>query len=161
MMNDVQVLQEKFEELQKAWDDYRDKVLAATELPKVQYPEASSIFGFRDPSEHLFDSINQELGSKTQKLTDTVLDSIMNTRKQILDNFVKDPGFVSTFGDDFTLEFQEPEIVWTRSIDFENPLDDIVFTVKQRYRIRRRSTLEADLIEQDLRKNPDGSLESV
>lgn len=117
------------------------------------------VFTFKDPDRALNLAAKDEVKSATQAVIDEIDKSVVNARRQIFTNLVKDPGFLSTFGDDFVIEWSDFEIHTQQSV--EDPLDDVTFSVHQKYRIRRRSTLEKDLIDQGLRQNPNGDLESV
>lgn len=81
--------------------------------------------------------------SPTNEVIDKIVDDIQKTREVILKHFIEDPGFMATFGSDFTPEFGDISMYTNEDPNF-SPLDVVNIRVEHRIVIRRNDYLEKD-----------------
>lgn len=85
-------------------------------------------------------------------------------RQHILRNLMENPGFLSTYGDDFVAEW-DPVDIETETDPVSRNLDQVEIRIVQKARFYTKEAyqkhIEEELKKDQLRQNPDGGLESV
>ncbi len=110
-------------------------------MPSPYYERQKAALKAKDYSGHIPKPGNEPWyhdyrKSPIQSTIDEMLTQSDLTRAKILDDLIKDPGVVATFGNDFIVEFEDVEI----QHDPENgrDLNEYVIKLVQKWRVRRR-----------------------
>ena len=98
--------------------------------------------------------------SAAGSLIDKIVADTQRSREVIMDNLMRNPGFLATMGDDFVVDFG-PVSTYTVDNPEINPLDAIHLRVEHTVVVRSRDFVDKQLKEQSLRQDPEGNLESV
>lgn len=77
-----------------------------------------------------------------QKIMDDIEEAVSLLRKNIIEHMLRDPGFVSTLGDDFVMEIGDGELSTDTHSGEYNPLDEYRMEIRQGFRFYRRSYYE-------------------
>lgn len=70
-----------------------------------------------------------------EKTIDDIIQNQANARIQLVHNLMNDPGFLSTFGDDFVMEFGDIELY----TDNRREIDNFKLSIRQDITFRRRT----------------------
>jgi hypothetical protein len=115
----------------------------------------------------LFAEVIGETSTPAKDLTHKVVNDLAESRQEILNNLMVNPGFLSTFGNDFVVQYGPVEV---HSEDYSGSrgLGEFTLKVRQEIRIISRDFYnefekdnEADLKLHSLRQSLNGDIESV
>lgn len=144
----------------RGWNDAIEGLKDHSQAEDPEYPStdrvryhagyhAGKLYVNGDSAEPVDNELVEEAStaqSATHSLVDKMANDIQKTREVILKHFVEDPGFLATFGSDFTPEFGDISMYTNEDPNFTNfaPLDIVNIRVEHRIIIRRNEYLEKD-----------------
>lgn len=133
--------------------DYKNGYAAG--LDQLQDVEAGNKPFSREESEP-----EQPTPTAAQSLIDKIVADTQRSREVVMDNLMRNPGFLATMGDDFIADFG-PVTTFTVDDPEINPLDALHIRVEHTIVVRSREFVDRQLKEQSLRQDTEGNLESV